>query len=217
MFIGIGCNVEAAPTVIETGRDGGRQATCIFDHLVSPTRNDSEYLNSIKLNEGIKSANSIPTAQFNINHELSDSNENVSHSLICEELATVIANNISNWLLGGYDSVDSVIKDFEERMDFSPQLLRREYKTVAADTDFRDGVSSNIISANNAACDPSKTSIAACYKSSGSVPNSSEAGAINVTLKGEEVIPLRINRDGTLTVQVKSMRMERVLVADYLW
>ena len=32
LIIGIGCNIGTAPVVVDTGPNGGRQATCLYKH-----------------------------------------------------------------------------------------------------------------------------------------------------------------------------------------
>lgn len=37
------------------------------------------------------------------------------------------------------------------------------------------------------------------------------------SISGEEVIPIRLNIDGTLTVKILSNNKEKILIADYLY
>jgi AAA15 family ATPase/GTPase len=98
----------------------------------------------------------------------------------CRELAIEITDMITHWLKKTDDNQEQVVKDFERRMNFSPQILRREYKTLMAS----------------------------------STSNEDEK---TVSMKGESVLPLKINSDGTLQIKMIDTDEERTLIADYLW
>ena len=142
---------------------------------------------------------------------------------LCNELALEITGAISYYLTSSShptidsgnsspsDSVDDVIRDFERHMDFTPQILRKEYKHTAAATSAAttttDGATTTTTTADG-------TSTAG---SSGVGSVAGDGGSVVGSVKGAEVVPIGLNRDGTLLVELTATGERRALVAEYLW
>jgi hypothetical protein len=87
LYIGIGCNITAAPVIPSSGDNAGRQATCLLNHY----KNDSD---------GITIRN------------------NLANDIFRKVLRWGEGKNIEE------DNTDYVIQQFEECMEFSPQIIR---------------------------------------------------------------------------------------------
>ena len=133
---------------------------------------------------------------------------------LCQELAYEITMTFKQWLDSqsshagvsrsthttgsSRDTSESVISDFERWMDRSPQVLRRDYA---------HRVKHPMITTDSS--DTSHTSDTATQQQQQEEQKQS--------VKGETVLPLHINTDGTLEVQLVSTGATRTLIADYLW
>jgi len=213
LLIGIGCNVMTAPVVGETGVDGGRPSTSLSEHdsysvattavadntcaseattttiASSKTQADIALVNDVSISQSSSTnanTNVNQVDHIKNNNEFgvgSDDNQHLQriehYGAICEELAAEITAAVADWIRD-VDSRDIAISEFESWMDFSPQILRKEYNTLKDD-------------------------------------NSDMKQQQQQSLKGETIIPIRINSDGTLVVKLVSNGEEKVLIADYLW
>lgn len=188
LLIGIGCNVMTAPVVTEVGIDGGRQSTSLSEHdlytsspLLSDTNSNGTGITTLTTATD-ECKESTATDNTCVASSVTESEENMNtqrvehYGTICEELAAEITAAIANWIRDA-DNQDMVISEFESWMDFSPQILRKEYKTL----------------------------------------DTSKSDSDMVSLKGETIIPIRLNSDGTLVVKLVNSGEEKVLIADYLW
>lgn len=211
LLIGIGCNVMTAPIVGETGINGGRPSTSLSEHdAYSFVRESSEKV--VISDESVSNSTtavdntctSAPSSSKNSNgHRVagtefgvgSDDTQDQSrlehYGSVCEELTAEITAAVADWVREA-DSRELAISEFESWMDFSPQLLRKEYNTVPPDSGSGSGSGTGNGSEND---------------------NFSEVKS----LKGETIVPVKINSDGTLVVKLVNSGEEKVLIADYLW
>ena len=237
MLIGIGCNIASAPVVPLLGKEAGRSSTCLALHGPSSSSKYTTNIvddNDIDSSSGSSSDDVSPqpltdtdiyidgqTATTITTSAPNDSNINDTdtyYTNLCNELALEITGAISYYLRSSShptidsgnsspsDSVDDVIRDFERHMDFSPQILRKEYKYTVATT------TSTTTTSTATAADGTSTA-----GSSGVGSVAGDGGSLVGSVKGAEVVPLGLNRDGTLLVELTATGERRALVAEYLW
>ena len=244
MLIGIGCNIASAPVVPLLGKDAGRSSTCLALH--GPSSSSQYTSNNIDNNDNDSSSSGsssddvspqpLPEAEVDVGGDATTTataavttpvdNSNINdtgtyYTNLCNELALEITGALSYYLqTSSYptidsgtgapsDSVDNVIRDFERHMDFSPQILRKEYKYTVATT--------TSTTTTSTATSAGGTSTAGSSGVDGDAAVGNNGESVVGSVKGAEVVPIGLNRDGTLLVELTATGERRALVAEYLW
>ena len=129
MIIGIGCNIMTAPTVVSTGTDNGRPATCLARHMNcnSADSADREIREISVGGEGPDGSEGF-RGQSEACHSI---------GILHKEIAAEIYGALSSHILQSSDPPERVVADFERYMNFSPQKLRGESEVGDAVTPLR--------------------------------------------------------------------------------
>ena len=235
MLIGIGCNIASAPVVPLLGKEAGRSSTCLALHGPTSPVYDTPYNMEESNSPSSDGVSPQPLTEADIDidgpamttttaipaavdgNDINDTD--TYYTNLCNELALEITGAISFYLTSSLptidsgtpsDSVDDVIRDFERHMDFSPQILRKEYKhrtTTTTSTTTTDGATATATAAAGGGDGSSGV---------GDAPDRDDESVI-MSVKGAEVVPIGLNRDGTLLVELTATGERRALVAEYLW
>ena len=187
-----------APAIATSGMNAGRSATCLAHH--GPK--------DIDINTIVNSNNNNNSNNYDNNNSPIETGTETESSFysyydnLCNDLAQEITTIFDLWILeqsSSFLNPDSISRnvtdDFSQWMDTSPQTLRKEYSNK-----------------------PSSLSTSASCDDNNGYDNNDDNNQENCqSMKGEQIIPLRINSDGTLDVKVISTGNIRTLIADYLW
>jgi hypothetical protein len=116
MVVGIGCNILSSPEVPEGGRDGGRLAACLYDHIAPDSLADGYTVNLKRFTQShpsISWSSYIPNGSDSPPYPLRDA------------LAEDICSRVVDWIEGERsDTPDGVIRDFEKNMSFNIHRIR---------------------------------------------------------------------------------------------
>jgi hypothetical protein len=216
ILIGIGCNVGTSPAVAESGRESGRPSACIRDHREMVTSGDTGCgveVASCDESTGVNMTTQAgvisdaaessppPSSSSSSSSSSTSANQDVEYGFMCKDMAAEIHGSLKYWLTEqtqAHYEYTTIIRDFENSMNFAPQYLRKEY---TAKSSIHMGGGSN-------------RKVEDDVKEASSFPSEEEMAFLS---KGEEVVPLGINTDGTLRVRRLSDDSEVTLVADYIW
>ncbi len=121
LFIGIGCNVYTAPAVAQTGREGGRPATCLAAHWSKAQQAQTNY----EEKEVGRMVDEDGTVQVS-----GADGAILTYDTVCASLARTVTDTIRTWCdsqrhTGSADRATAIITEYENWMDRSPQALRR--------------------------------------------------------------------------------------------
>lgn len=122
------------------------------------------------------------------------SNKDEEGQQLCQALAEQIRDSFVAWVYdNGIDNPQKLVEECNAMIDYSPQAIRKEYLSRAR---------------------PVPASEQLMARSSSEFEFEEEQ---DMSSRGDEVLPLRINEDGTLQVFEFKTGTEKMLVADYLW
>lgn len=126
VFVGIGCNVLSAPEVPASGKDGGRQSTCIAAH--NPVMQEAAQRGGA-IDSGSGEQCSAGDKDGDPGSPLVVVGEGDFHLDLAREISAAVAN----WVAAQSDSPALVLRDFQESMDRAPQRLRDASNSASPD------------------------------------------------------------------------------------
>lgn len=131
--MGIGCNVLSAPEVPASGKDGGRQSTCIAAHNPVMLETTQQQRGAVAIGSALSDSSNGEQCSA------TDADSDPGSPLVVGEddfhldLAREISTAVANWVASQNDSPSLVLRDFQHSMDRAPQRLRDASNNASPD------------------------------------------------------------------------------------